>query len=117
MIVQNAAEDGSTDFTFTVHRNDYEKAVDAVRSVAEELGARDVVGDTKIAKISLVGVGMRSHAGIASKMFGALAEEGINIQMISTSEIKISAVVDEKYLELGVRALHAAFELESETAD
>ena len=114
MIVQNAAEDGSTDFTFTVHRNDYEKAVAAVRSVADELGARDVVGDTKIAKISLVGVGMRSHAGIASTMFGALAEEGINIQMISTSEIKISAVVDEKYLELGVRALHSAFELESE---
>ena len=114
MIVQNAAEDGSTDFTFTVHRNDYEKAVEAVRSVADELGARDVVGDTKIAKISLVGVGMRSHAGIASTMFGALAEEGINIQMISTSEIKISAVVDEKYLELGVRALHSAFELESE---
>jgi aspartate kinase len=113
MIVQNVGQDGSTDFTFTVNRNDFDKAMDVVRSVAKDLEARDVIGDCQIAKISLVGVGMRSHAGIASTMFGALAEEGINIQMISTSEIKISAVVDEKYLELGVRALHAAFGLES----
>lgn len=113
MIVQNAGEDGSTDFTFTVHRNDFAKTMDIVEAVAKELGARHVIGDEHIAKLSLVGVGMRSHAGIASTMFGALAEEGINIQMISTSEIKISAVVDEKYLELGVRALHDAFGLET----
>ncbi|MBK1674311.1 aspartate kinase [Ectothiorhodospira shaposhnikovii] len=112
MIVQNVGADGTTDFTFTVHRNDFEKALGIVRSRAEALGARQVTGDDKIVKISIVGVGMRSHAGIASKMFEALAAEGINIRMISTSEIKISVVVDEKYLELGVRALHDAFELE-----
>ncbi|MCG5509488.1 aspartate kinase [Ectothiorhodospira lacustris] len=112
MIVQNVGADGTTDFTFTVHRNDFEKALGIVRSRAEALGARQVNGDDKIVKISIVGVGMRSHAGIASKMFEALAAEGINIRMISTSEIKISVVVDEKYLELGVRALHDAFELE-----
>ncbi|MCG5502117.1 ACT domain-containing protein, partial [Ectothiorhodospira lacustris] len=111
-IVQNVGADGTTDFTFTVHRNDFEKALGIVRSRAEALGARQVNGDDKIVKISIVGVGMRSHAGIASKMFEALAAEGINIRMISTSEIKISVVVDEKYLELGVRALHDAFELE-----
>lgn len=114
MIVQNVAEDATTDFTFTVHRNDYEKALRILRATAEELGAREVSGDNKIVKISLVGVGMRSHAGIASTMFQALAKEGINIRMISTSEIKISVVVDEKYLELGVRALHAAFNLDTE---
>ncbi len=112
MIVQNVGADGTTDFTFTVHRNDYEKALDILQRLADDLGAREVEGDDKIAKISLVGVGMRSHAGIASTMFRALAEEGINIRMISTSEIKISVVVDDKYLELGVRALHSAFQLE-----
>ncbi|MCW8931271.1 MAG: aspartate kinase [Gammaproteobacteria bacterium] len=112
MIIQNIGADGTTDFTFTVHRNDFSKAKEVLSKVAEELGAREVVGDDKIVKISLVGVGMRSHAGIASKMFKALAEETININMISTSEIKISVVVDEKYLELGVRTLHSAFGLE-----
>ena len=112
MIVQNVAEDATTDFTFTVHRNDYEKALEILERHAAELGAREVKGDKKIVKISLVGVGMRSHAGIASAMFRALAREGINIRMISTSEIKVSVVVDEKYLELGVRALHDAFRLD-----
>jgi aspartate kinase len=113
MIIQNiAADEKTTDFSFTVHRNDYKKAMAILSRTAEELGARDVLGNDTIVKISLVGVGMRSHAGIASKMFEALAQEGINIRMISTSEIKISVVVDEKYLELGVRALHQAFELD-----
>ena len=112
MIVQNVGADATTDFTFTVHRNDYEKALKILEGTARELGAREVAGDNKIVKISLVGVGMRSHAGIASTMFEALANEGINIRMISTSEIKISVVVDEKYLELGVRALHTAFNLD-----
>lgn len=112
MIVQNVGQDGTTDFTFTVHRNDYEKALEILKENAAALGAREVNGDNKIVKISLVGVGMRSHAGIASRMFQALAKEGINIRMISTSEIKISVVVDEKYLELGVRALHEAFQLD-----
>jgi len=116
MIVQNVAADNTTDFTFTVNKNDYEKAMDVLQRVASHLGARKVSGDTQIAKISVVGVGMRSHAGIASRMFEALARESINIRMISTSEIKISVVVDEKYLELGVRALHDAFELEREPA-
>ncbi len=111
MIIQNIGADGTTDFTFTVHRNDFEAAKAVLNKVSNELGAREVVGDDKIVKISLVGVGMRSHAGIASKMFKALAEDGININMISTSEIKISVVVDEKYLELGVRTLHSAFGL------
>ncbi len=110
MIVQNSSHDGTTDFTFTVHRNDYEQALEILRSLSS-LGAREVKGDSDIVKISLVGVGMRSHAGIASRMFATLAKEGINIRMISTSEIKISVVVDEKYLELGVRALHEAFGL------
>ena len=114
MIVQNVAADETTDFTFTVHRNDFERGMEVLEQVAKELGAREVSGDDKIVKISLVGVGMRSHAGIASKMFSTLADESINIQMISTSEIKISVVVDEKYLELGVRALHQAFDLEQE---
>jgi len=112
MIVQNIGADETTDFTFTVHRNDYEKALKILQETAKQLGAREVAGDSKIVKISLVGVGMRSHAGIASTMFEALAKEGINIRMISTSEIKISVVIDEKYLELGVRALHSAFNLD-----
>ncbi|CAN5670963.1 aspartate kinase [soil metagenome] len=111
MIIQNVGADGTTDFTFTVHRNDYDRALESLRKVARDLAARGVEGDNKIVKISVVGMGMRSHAGIASKMFRALAEEGINIRMISTSEIKISVVVDEKYLELGVRTLHSAFSL------
>jgi aspartate kinase len=112
MIVQNIGRDGTTDFTFTVHRNDYERTLEILREHAPQLGAREVSGDNKIAKLSLVGIGMRSHAGVASRMFQALAKEGINIRMITTSEIKISVVVDEKYLELGVRALHEAFELD-----
>jgi len=116
MIVQNVGQDGTTDFTFTVHRNDYDKSLTILKRVAKDLGAREVLGDEKIVKISLVGVGMRSHAGIASKMFQALAAEAINIRMISTSEIKISVVVDEKYLELAVRALHSAFELDQPQA-
>jgi aspartate kinase len=114
MIVQNIGEDGCTDFTFTVHRNDYKKAYSLLEAVAKELGAKKVKGDDAIVKISLVGVGMRSHAGIASTMFATLAKENINIRMISTSEIKISVVVDEKYLELGVRCLHDAFGLASD---
>ncbi len=112
MIIQNVGADDTTDFTFTVHRNDFERAQAILENVAKELGAREVTGDNKIVKISLVGVGMRSHAGIASKMFELLAKEAINIRMISTSEIKVSVVVDEKYLELGVRALHSGFDLE-----
>ncbi|GMR07734.1 MAG: aspartate kinase [Gammaproteobacteria bacterium] len=115
MIVQNIAEDGSTDFTFTVHRGDFKKALGILEGLAKEVKAREATGDDNIVKLSLVGVGMRSHAGIASKMFETLSKEGINIQMISTSEIKVSVVVDEKYLELGVRALHEAFELERES--
>jgi aspartate kinase len=114
MIIQNIAQDDTTDFTFTVHRNDFRKAKEILENTARELGAREVIGDDKIVKISIVGVGMRSHAGIASTMFEALAREGINIRMISTSEIKISVVVDEKYLELGVRTLHEAFNLAEE---
>ena len=112
MIVQNIAPDGATtDFTFTVNRNDYKRALDILTRTATIMGARQVSGDNKIVKVSLVGVGMRSHAGIASTMFGTLAKEGVNIRMISTSEIKISVVVDEKYLELAVRSLHDAFGL------
>jgi aspartate kinase len=114
MIVQNISDDGCTDFTFTVHRNDYKKTYELMEKVAEELGAKKMQGDDAIAKISLVGVGMRSHAGIANLMFNTLAKENINIRMISTSEIKISVVVDEKYLELGVRSLHEAFALDSD---
>ncbi len=112
MIIQNVGADGMTDLTFTVHRNDYQRCRDILESTARELGAHGVSGDDHIAKISVVGVGMRSHAGIATTMFRSLAEEGINIQMISTSEIKISVVVDDKYLELAVRTLHKAFGLE-----
>ncbi len=111
MILQNIGADGTTDFTFTVHRNDYETALAKLQETAANLGARECSGNNKIIKLSIVGVGMRSHAGIASRMFEILANEGINILMISTSEIKISVVVDEKYLELGVRALHDGFDL------
>ena len=112
MIIQNMGADGSTDFTFTVHKNDMAKALGILSQVQTHIGAREVRGDDKIAKVSIVGVGMRSHVGIASQMFRTLAEEGINIQMISTSEIKIAVVIDEKYMELAVRVLHKAFELE-----
>ncbi|AGY91797.1 aspartokinase [Spiribacter curvatus] len=112
MIVQNISNDGLTDFTFTVNKTEYDRALDILSQQAKVLGAREVFGDSSIGKLSLVGVGMRSHAGVASRMFKALAAEGINIQMISTSEIKISVVTDEKYLELGTRALHKAFELD-----
>ncbi|MEK7874965.1 MAG: aspartate kinase [Pseudomonadota bacterium] len=112
MIVQNVGQDGLTDFSFTVHRSDYAKALEILKPVAAHIKAREVQGGDKIAKVSVVGVGMRSHAGIASTAFRTLAEEGINIQMISTSEIKISIVIDEKYMELAVRVLHKAFGLE-----
>jgi aspartate kinase len=112
MIVQNVGHDGLTDFSFTVHRNDYRKSLDILKPVMAHIKARDVVSGDTIAKVSVVGVGMRSHAGIASTMFRTLAEEGINIQMISTSEIKVSVVIDEKYMELAVRVLHKAFGLE-----
>ncbi|MEY3244407.1 MAG: hypothetical protein RJB20_647 [Pseudomonadota bacterium] len=113
MIIQNTGADGATDFTFTVHKNEMNKALAILNDkVQAHIGAREISGDDKIAKVSVVGVGMRSHVGIASQMFRTLAEEGINIQMISTSEIKIAVVLDEKYLELAVRVLHKAFELE-----
>ena len=112
MIVQNVAADGTTDFTFTVNRSEMQKALAILKEVGAEIGAREVDGDDSIVKVSLVGVGMRSHAGVASKMFTTLGREGINIQMISTSEIKISVVMDEKYLELAVRELHTAFGLD-----
>ena len=111
MIVQNVGADGSTDFTFTVKREDYDRARELLDAVNSDLDARDVEGDSRIVKVSVVGVGMRSHAGVATRMFDALAAENINIRMISTSEIKISVVVDERYLELAVRAIHAAFDL------
>ncbi|MDR2195619.1 MAG: aspartate kinase [Gallionellaceae bacterium] len=116
MIIQNVGVDGSTDFSFTVHRNEYAKTMDTLKAQQARIGAIDVIGDDRIAKVSVVGVGMRSHVGIASQMFRTLAEEGINIQMISTSEIKISVVIDEKYLELAVRVLHKAFGLDQEAA-
>ncbi len=116
MIVQNVGHANTTDFTFTVHRNDFAKAMDIVRANATAIGAREVTGDDKIAKVSIVGVGMRSHVGIARKMFETLSKENINLQMISTSEIKISVVVEDKYMELAVRALHQAFELDKATA-
>lgn len=117
MIVQNVAWDNTANFTFTVHRNDYQRALDILQTTSDKLGANTVSGDDNIVKLSIVGVGMRSHAGIASQMFEALADEGINIRMISTSEIKISVVVDEKYLELGVRCLHDVFGLSGNNAD
>lgn len=113
MIIQNVGHDGLTDFSFTVHRNEFKNTMNILREkIQPHIGARDVLGGDRIAKVSVVGVGMRSHAGIASKMFRVLAEEGINIQMIATSEIKVSVVVDEKYMELAVRVLHKAFDLE-----
>jgi aspartate kinase len=112
MIIQNASVDGITDFSFTVHRNDYQKALGIAKQVQAHIGAKGVVGDNRVCKVSMVGVGMRSHVGIASQMFRTLAEEGINIEMISTSEIKISVVVQEKYMELAVRVLHKAFGLD-----
>jgi len=116
VIIQNASVDGLTDFSFTVPRNDFAKSMEIARKVQAHIGARDIVGDNKVCKVSIVGVGMRSHPGVASQMFRTLAEEGINIQMISTSEIKISVVVDEKYMELAVRVLHRAFGLEMQPA-
>jgi aspartate kinase len=116
MIVQNAGMHGLTDFSFTVPRNDYARARKLIEEVQKHIGAKELIGDDRIAKVSIVGVGMRSHCGIASKAFRALSEEGINIQMISTSEIKISVVIDEKYLELAVRVLHDAFDLAHEPA-
>jgi aspartate kinase len=117
IIIQNVGTGGATDFSFTVHRNEYAKAMDILKNkVQPHIGAKDVIGDNKTAKVSVVGIGMRSHVGIASKMFRTLAEEGINIQMISTSEIKISVVIDEKYLELAVRVLHKAFDLDQDVA-
>jgi aspartate kinase len=112
MIVQNVSHDGMTDFSFTVHRNDFQKTLKILEPVVKHIKARGVESGDRIAKVSVVGVGMRSHAGIASTMFRTLAEEGINIEMISTSEIKISVVIDEKYTELAVRVLHKAFGLE-----
>ena len=116
VIIQNISREGKTDFSFTVHRNDYSKAMDLLKAkVLPILGAQEIIGDAKICKVSIVGIGMRSHVGIASKMFRILSEEGINIQMISTSEIKTSVVIDEKYMELAVRALHKAFDLDQPT--
>ncbi len=117
VIIQNISKEGKTDFSFTVNRAEYAKTVSLLKDkVLPGLGATEVVGDTKICKVSIVGIGMRSHVGVASKMFRVLSEEGINIQMISTSEIKTSVVIDEKYMELAVRALHKAFELEQAPA-
>ncbi len=117
MIIQNVSKDGKTDFSFTVHRNEYARTIDLLKDrVAPALGATDVLGDPKICKVSIVGIGMRSHVGVAAKMFRVLSEEGINIQMISTSEIKTSVVIDEKYMELAVRALHRAFDLDQVVA-
>jgi aspartate kinase len=113
VIIQNLSKDGKTDFSFTVHRNDFQKTLDLLKGqVVPALGAADVVGDNRICKVSIVGIGMRSHVGVASRMFKCLSEEGINIQMISTSEIKTSVVIDEKYMELAVRALHREFDLD-----
>ncbi|MCM8596210.1 aspartate kinase [Accumulibacter sp.] len=112
MIIQNIGRDGTTDFSFTVNRNDYRKALGILDQIRQSIGAREIAGDNTICKVSAVGVGMRSHPGVASRMFGALAKENINIQMISTSEIKISVVIEERYLELAVRVLHKAFGLE-----
>ena len=113
VIIQNLSKDGKTDFSFTVNRIDFAKTVDLLNNVVlPSLGAEQVVGDAKICKVSIVGIGMRSHVGVASKMFRILSEEGINIQMISTSEIKTSVVIDEKYMELAVRSLHKAFDLD-----
>ncbi len=117
VIIQNVSHDGKTDFSFTVHRNDYARTMDLLKSVVvPKTGAAEVTGDTRICKVSIVGIGMRSHVGVASRMFQALSNEGINIQMITTSEIKTSVVIDEKYMELAVRALHKAFDLDQPAA-
>ncbi|WP_394672468.1 aspartate kinase [Limnobacter sp.] len=117
MIIQNQGSDGTTDFTFTVHRNEFNKTMDLLKNkIQGSVGAREVAGDTNVCKVSVVGIGMRSHVGVASLMFKTLSEEGINIQMISTSEIKVSVLIDDKYMELAVRALHKAFGLEKEAA-
>jgi aspartate kinase len=117
VIIQNVSHDGRTDFSFTVHRNDYQRTLDLLRSTVQPaLNVATVTGDPKICKVSIVGIGMRSHVGVASKMFRCLSEEGINIQMITTSEIKTSVVIDEKYMELAVRALHKAFDLDAQPA-
>jgi aspartate kinase len=114
VIIQNASQDGKTDFSFTVHRNDFQRTMDLLKSkVVPQTGAASVMGDQRICKVSIVGIGMRSHVGVAAKMFKSLSDEGINIQMISTSEIKTSVVIDEKYMELAVRALHRAFDLDA----
>lgn len=117
VIVQNVSADGTTDLTFTVHKNDMSKAVSVLETVAKEIGAREVRSNDSVAKVSIVGVGMRSHAGVASRMFTALADDRINIQMITTSEIKISVIIDERYLELAVRSLHTAFGLDAEPSE
>jgi len=117
VIVQNSAENNTTDFSFTVSRSELSHAQEVLQGVAGKIGAKDVRSDNKIAKVSVVGVGMRSHAGVASQMFAALADVGINIQMITTSEIKISVIIEEKFLELAVRALHSSFGLEKEPRD
>ena len=115
MIIQNQSVAGKTDFTFTVPRVDYQRALTLLNeSVKVDIGAESVTGDPKVSKVSVIGMGMRSHVGIASKMFRTLSEESVNIQLISTSEIKISVLIDEKYMELAVRALHKAFELDKE---
>lgn len=117
MIIQNQGSDGTTDFTFTVHRNEFNKTMDLLKNkIQGSVGAREVAGDTNVCKVSIVGIGMRSHVGVASLMFKTLSEEGINIQMISTSEIKVSVLIDDKYMELAVRALHKAFDLEKDAA-
>ena len=117
VIIQNVSHDGKTDFSFTVHRNDYQRCMELLeKTVGPAVQAAKVMGDQRICKVSIVGIGMRSHVGIASKMFRSLSEEGINIQMITTSEIKTSVVIDEKYMELAVRALHKAFDLDQEVA-
>jgi aspartate kinase len=114
MIIQNVSEDGYTDVTFTVSKSDMKKALEVIKGIVKEIGAKDVQYDKEVAKVSIIGVGMRSHAGVAAKMFATLGKEGINIMMISTSEIKISCVMSAKYVELAVRALHEAFELGEE---
>ncbi len=117
VITQNLSKDGKTDFSFTVNRSDYARTIELLKEkVLPELGAQEVVGDAKICKVSIVGIGMRSHVGVAAKMFRVLSEVGINIQMISTSEIKTSVVIDEKYVELAVRTLHKAFDLDQPAA-
>jgi aspartate kinase len=117
VIIQNVSHDGRTDFSFTVHRNDYQRTMELLKAkVLPQTGATDLIGDAKICKVSIVGIGMRSHVGVASRMFSVLSQEGINIQMITTSEIKTSVVIDEKYMELAVRALHKAFDLDQTPA-